>query len=54
MTCRVGAGHDKRTNIGTGAGRQSRWSEEPGGEIVMLGNDSLEVLQDRKEQECYC
>ena len=23
MTCRVGAGHDKRTNIGTGAGRQS-------------------------------
>ena len=24
MTCRVGAGHDKGTNIRTGAGRQSR------------------------------
>ena len=24
MTCRVGAGHDKRTSIRTGAGRQSR------------------------------
>ena len=36
--------------LGMGAG----WSEEPDGEIVMLGNDGLEVLQDSKEQECYC
>ena len=38
-----------------GLGTRARvGAKNRGGKSVMLGNDSLEVLQDRKEQECYC
>jgi hypothetical protein len=41
-------------NVVLARARGGAKSKEPGGAIVMLGTDGLKVLQDRKEQECYC